>query len=76
MLAMISNAPRVSRFPASSLTSIATVRRFDMLAPTENLRLFEGQLLRHIHIPQHTGVIHPHFHHPSLSKQPLGAAIA
>src|SRR5690349_1818443 len=31
---MVSNAPRVSRIATSSLTSIATVRRFDRLAST------------------------------------------
>ena len=34
MLAMNQRAPRATRHPASSLTTIATVRRFDMLAPT------------------------------------------
>jgi hypothetical protein len=34
MLAMNQRTPRATRHPASSLTTIATVRRFDMLAPT------------------------------------------
>jgi hypothetical protein len=34
MLAMEAQAPRGIRQPAFSLTTIATVRRFDMLAPT------------------------------------------
>ncbi|MNI29263.1 hypothetical protein D3C73_830780 [compost metagenome] len=34
MLAMADQTPRAIRQPASSLTSIATVRRLDMLAPT------------------------------------------
>ncbi len=33
-VAMVAQAPRASRQPASSLTPIATVRRLDMLAPT------------------------------------------
>ncbi len=35
MLAMEAQTPRASRQPTSSLTTIATVRRLDMLAPTE-----------------------------------------
>ena len=34
MLAMVAQTPRAFRQPALSLTTIATVRRFDMLAPT------------------------------------------
>ncbi|WP_460120246.1 hypothetical protein [Pseudomonas sp. S2_C03] len=35
MLAMVFKAPLGISLPALSFTSIATVRRFDMLAPTE-----------------------------------------
>ena len=34
MLAMVTGTTRGVRYPTSSLTTIATVRRFDVLAPT------------------------------------------
>ncbi|VVP18377.1 hypothetical protein PS903_03632 [Pseudomonas fluorescens] len=35
----------------------------------------KDQRLRHIHIPQHPGIIHRHFNHPRLRKQRLGPMI-
>jgi hypothetical protein len=53
MLAMDSRTLRLVSKHALSLTTIATVRRFDMLAPT---------------VTQHYGN-HPGFHHRSIVKR-------
>jgi len=46
MLAMDARPPRGVRLPASSLTTIETVRRLDVLAPTGEVAFFANGVIK------------------------------